>query len=102
MSGLDLLVGHLFTHTLETREAVKSSLHIQMQTMQMLLHNMLQDSLHVTYCINFIEGLPLFVTDPQSLGCLDGPLHVAGPYLQVLNVLALDELSQSPCILQRD
>lgn len=42
-----------------------------------------------THGVYFVEGLPLFILDPQSLCSLDGPLHVTGPHLQITDVLAL-------------
>ena len=54
----------------------------------------------LTHSVYFIEGLPLFVLSPQSLGGLNGPLHVAGPHLQVTDVLALNEAGQSLRILE--
>lgn len=46
------------------------------------------------YRVNLVEDLPLLIRDTQRLGCLDRPLHLARPDLQVLDVLVIDELSQ--------
>lgn len=46
------------------------------------------------YRVNLIEDFPLLIGDTQRLGCLDRPLHLARPDLQILDVLVADELSQ--------
>ena len=53
-----------------------------------------------THSVYFIEGLPLLILGAQSFCRLNGPLHVTGPYLQVTDVLALDEAGQSLRILE--
>lgn len=47
------------------------------------------------YRIDLVEDLPLLVRHTQCLGCLDCPLHLARPDLQVLDVLITDELGQA-------
>lgn len=47
-----------------------------------------------THCINLVQDLPLLVGHTEGLGCLDGSLHLTGPYLQVTDALWLDELAQ--------
>lgn len=53
------------------------------------------------YRVDLVEDLPLLIGHAQGLGCLDGPLHLARPDLQVLDVLITDELSQTPGKLKR-
>ncbi len=47
-----------------------------------------------TYRIYLVQDLPLLVGHTESLGCLDGSLHLTGPHLQVTDALRLDELAQ--------
>lgn len=47
------------------------------------------------YRIDLVEDLPLLIRHTQGLSCLDGPLHLARPDLQVLDVLITDELGQT-------
>ena len=47
-----------------------------------------------THRVDLIEGLPLLVRQLQGLGRLDGALQLAGPHLEVLQVLLLHELAQ--------
>lgn len=44
--------------------------------------------------IDLVQRLPLLVGHMQGLGRLDRPLHVAGPHLELPDVLALDEAGQ--------
>lgn len=48
----------------------------------------------ITYSINLIQDLPLFIGHIESFGCLDGSLHLTSPDLEVANVLLLDEVAQ--------
>lgn len=48
-----------------------------------------------THSVDLVQGLPLLVLDPQSLSRLDGPLHVAGPDLQVPDGLLTHVRAQS-------
>lgn len=48
-----------------------------------------------THSIDLIQGLPLLVWDPQMLGGLDAAAQLAGPDLQVLQLLLLHEAGQA-------
>lgn len=54
-----------------------------------------------THSVDLVEGFPLLILDSQSFCGLDGPLHVARPHLQVLDVLIFDEGRQGIGILDR-
>lgn len=54
-----------------------------------------------THSIYLIEGLPLFVRDSHVLGCLDAATQLAGPDLQIFQLLLLHKPSQSCWELQQ-
>lgn len=47
-----------------------------------------------THSIDLIQSLPLLVRHAQSLGSLNGSLHLTRPHLQIADVLRVDELAQ--------
>lgn len=92
---LNLLVPHLLTHTLDMQnECLNTETHTDAHT------PMWARGQSGSHCINLVECLPLLVRHPQPLCRLDGPLHLAGPHLQVRDVLVPDELSQILCKLR--
>ena len=58
-------------------------------------------SLNATHSIDLIEGLPLLVRDSQVFGGLDAAAQLAGPDLQVLQLLLLHKPSQGAGKLQQ-
>lgn len=52
-----------------------------------------------THSINLVEDLPLLIGDPQRLSRLDGAFQLAGPHLQLHDLLLLNELLQRLCKL---
>lgn len=55
-----------------------------------------------TYSINLIQDLPLFIGHIEGFGCLDGSLHLTSPYLEVADVLLLDEVAQLLSKLEKE
>lgn len=55
-----------------------------------------------TYSINLIQDLPLFIGHIEGFGCLDSSLHLTSPYLEVANVLLLDEVAQLLSKLEKE
>lgn len=47
-----------------------------------------------THGVDLVQDLPLLVRLAEGLGRLDGSLHLAGPHLEVADVLRLDEVAQ--------
>lgn len=47
-----------------------------------------------THSVDLVERLPLLVGDPQVLGGLDAAAQLAGPHLQVLQLLLINKPSQ--------
>lgn len=47
-----------------------------------------------TDSVNLVEYLPLFVGNPELLGCLDGSPQLARPHLQIWQFVLLDEILQ--------
>lgn len=54
------------------------------------------------YSVDLVQDLPLLIRNAESLRRLDGPLHLTGPHLQLLDVLRLDELVQLFSKLHRE
>jgi len=52
-----------------------------------------------TYAINLVECLPVFLMYIEIGHCLDGAFQKTRPYVQIVEVLVVDELSQSACKL---
>lgn len=49
----------------------------------------------LTHSINLVEDFPLLVRNAQSLGRLDGAFQLAGPHLQIHQLLVHYEIPQS-------
>lgn len=79
---------------------VTSAWKVEARRTTLWFHSLASLNQNGTYCIDLIESFPLLILDAQRVCSLDGSLHVAGPHLQVLNFLTLDESLQSSGILE--
>lgn len=89
---LDHLVGHFFTYSLECQ---KTHTHTHTQKSGRLSRSVREAVRSGTYSVYFVEDLPLFVGNAQLFCRLDGASQLAGPDLQVRQVMLLRKNLQS-------